>query len=38
MNDKELFKILLEGKSNTLGRVLEIYDKILSSQLTVIDV
>ena len=38
MNDKELFKILLEGKSNTLGRVLEIYDKILSSQLTVMDV
>ena len=38
MNEKELFKILLEGKSNTLGRVLEIYDKILSSQLTVMDV
>jgi len=38
MNEKELFKILLEGKSNTLGRVLEIYDKIISSQLTVMDV
>ena len=38
MNEKELFKILLEGKSNTLGRALEIYDKILSSQLTVMDV
>ena len=38
MNEKELFKILLEGKSNTLGRVLEIYDKILSSQLAVMDV
>ena len=38
MNEKELFKILLEGKSNTLGRVLEIYDKVLSSQLTVMDV
>ena len=38
MNEKELFKILLEGKSNTLGRVLEIYNKILSSQLTVMDV
>jgi len=38
MNEKELFKILLEGKSNTLGRLLEIYDKVLSSQLTVMDV
>ena len=38
MNEKELFKILLEGKSNTLGRVLEIYDKILSSKLAVRDV
>lgn len=38
MNEKELFKILLEGKSNTLGRLLEIYDKVLSSQLTVMDI
>ena len=38
MNEKELYKILLEGKSNTLGRLLEIYDKVLSSQLTVMDV
>jgi hypothetical protein len=37
MNQYELFNILQEGKPNTLGRTLEIYNKIMSKQINVME-
>ena len=38
MYQNELFNILKEGKPNTLGRTIEIYDKIICNQINVMEV
>ena len=38
MNQNELFNMLQEGKPNTLGRTIEIYNKIISNQINTMDV
>jgi hypothetical protein len=38
MNQNELFNILQEGKPNSLGKTLEIYNKIINNQLDVMEV
>jgi hypothetical protein len=38
MNQNELFNILQEGKPNSLGKTLEIYNKIINNQLGVMEV